>query len=104
MKFYHFLPICSLTTALAQPWGSDDCHGSVYFLDNDPNGSSVVDITIGPDGRLKDDVTRTSTKGVGAIGTNLTGFPNPVDSLMSQGAIVVDQDVSFPLHARIEWC
>lgn len=74
-------------------------HGSVqaaYFLDNDPAGSSLVSLKVGADGKLSDPV-RTSTGGIGSIGTNTTGFPNAADSLMSQGSVVVSGNVCIRL-------
>lgn len=74
------------------PWHSNGAKAA-YFLDNDPSGSSVVSLKIGKDNLLSDPI-RTSTNGYGAIGVNLTGFPNTADTLMSQGAVVVSGDVS----------
>ena len=75
------------------PWHKNHASKAAYFLDNDPSGSSVVSLKIGKDHLLSDPV-RTSTDGYGAIGVNLTGFPNAADTLMSQGAVVVSGNVS----------
>lgn len=66
---------------------------AAYFLNDDPNGSSIVSLRVGSDNLLSDPV-KTSTNGYGAIGTNLTGFPNTADALMSQSSVVVSGDVS----------
>lgn len=79
--------------------GKHDGVKAAYFLDNDPAGSSIVSLKVGEDGTLSDPI-RTSTGGVGSIGTNTTGFPNSVDSLMSQGSVVLSGDVYFPRIAR----
>ena len=73
---------------------------AVYFLDNDPSGSSVVSLKVGKDNLLSDPV-RTSTNGYGAIGVNLTGFPNTADTLMSQAAVVVSGDVSSSVPKKL---
>jgi hypothetical protein len=77
------------------PWWHHNAAKAVYFLDDDPSGSSVVSLKVSYDGRLSDPV-RTSTDGFGSIGVNGTGFPNQADALMSQGAVVVSGDVGSP--------
>lgn len=105
----HSLTLCVFATvALASPVRRGHGHGSwphngaanaAYFLDNDPSGSSIVSLQIANNGQLSDPV-RTSTDGYGAIGTNLTGFPNAVDTLMSQSAVVVSGNVSSSVDGR----
>jgi len=70
---------------------------AAYFLDNNPRGSAVICLSIGFDGIVNDPV-RTSTGGYGAIGTNLTGFPNAADSLISQGSVTVNGNVGSLKH------
>lgn len=78
-----------LGAALAAPLnGHRALRGSAaYFLDNNPEGSSIISLHV--DNGLLSDPFRTSTGGQGSIGTNTTGFPNAVDSLMSQGSVAV---------------
>lgn len=82
------------------PWWHQHAAKAVYFLDDDPSGSSVVSLRVGKDQLLSDPV-RTSTNGFGAIGVNGTGFPNAADALMSQGAVVVSGDVGSPVLGEI---
>ena len=84
------------------PWSHQNGAKAVYFLDDDPSGSSIVSLKVGKDGHLSDPL-RTSTNGFGAIGTNLTGFPNAGDPLMSQSAVVVSGDVSAQLSIASEY-
>ena len=79
------------------PWWHQNAAKAVYFLDDDPSGSSIVSLHVGNDQLLSNPV-RTSTNGFGAIGVNGTGFPNPADALMSQDAVVVSGDVGFSVH------
>lgn len=94
----HLILLSSLVSAvLAAPWnhaqGRDGSSGkTAYFLDNDPSGSSIVSLKIGADGKLSNPV-RTLTGGNGAIATNKTGFTDDVDTLDSQGSVVVSGDV-----------
>lgn len=70
---------------------------AAYFLDNNPSGSAIICLRIRSDGIVNDPV-RTSTGGYGAIGTNLTGFPNAVDPLISQGSVTVNGNVGSLKH------
>ena len=107
-----FLSFCLLAQAAwASPLAQGYGHGgwphngaakAAYFLDNDPSGSSIVSLHIANDGQLSHPA-RTSTNGYGAIGTNLTGFPNTADSLMGQSAVVVSGDVSFSVRGQVVW-
>jgi hypothetical protein len=90
MRFLTLTSLISATvsaTPLAQwhgkPWGNKHSAKAAYFLDDDPSGSSIVSLHINSDGMISDPV-KTSTNGYGAIGVNLTGFPNTADALMSQ--------------------
>lgn len=65
---------------------------AAYFLDNNPNGSAIIALTVGSDGLLSDPV-RTSTGGYGAISVNPDGSPRPVDTLSSQGSVTVKGNV-----------
>ena len=100
MRFLTLTSLISATvsaTPLAQwhghgkPWGNKHSAKAVYFLNDDPSGSSIVSLHINSDGMVSDPV-KTSTNGYGSIGVNLTGFPNPSDPLMSQvrRRIVID--------------
>ncbi|KAK1021105.1 hypothetical protein LTR33_018568, partial [Friedmanniomyces endolithicus] len=71
---------------------------AAYFLDNNPSGSAIICLRIGSDGIVNDPV-RTSTGGYGAIGTNLTGFPNAVDPLISQGSVTVNGNLLLTVNA-----
>ncbi|KAI6879897.1 hypothetical protein KC360_g7647 [Hortaea werneckii] len=71
---------------------------AAYFLDNNPNGSAIIALTVGPDGLLKDPV-RTSTGGYGAISVNPDGSPRPVDTLSSQGTVTVKGNMLFTINA-----
>lgn len=84
------------------PWWPKHAAKAAYFLDDDPAGSSIVSLRLDESGMLSDPI-RTSTNGVGAIGTNTTGFPNPADALMSQGAVIISGNVCcmiLNLHMR----
>ena len=76
-------------------WPHKNGADAAYFLDNDPHGSSIISLRVGKNGHLSDPV-RTPSNGYGAIGTNLTGFPNIADSLMSQSSVVLSGNVSYP--------
>lgn len=99
MQFFTYAML--LTPALAAPFERNGLdrrsakeNAAAYFLDNNPDGSSIVSLRIGGDGTLSDPV-RTSTNGFGLIGTNTTFFPNAADSLFSQDSVVVSGDVRF---------
>ncbi|KAI7362386.1 hypothetical protein KC354_g7318 [Hortaea werneckii] len=82
------------------PFGQHDggLTSAAYFLDNNPNGSAIIALTVGPDGLLKDPV-RTSTGGYGAISVNPDGSPRPVDTLSSQGSVTVKGNMLFTINA-----
>ena len=100
MKFLSFSIL--LPVALAFPFNPSLHHSlngrnnaaakAVYFLEDDPSGSSIVSLRVRSDAKISDPV-RTSTQGKGAIATNLTGFPNAVDALSSQSAVFVSGNV-----------
>ncbi|KAI7338453.1 hypothetical protein KC315_g1751 [Hortaea werneckii] len=71
---------------------------AAYFLDNNPNGSAIIALTVGSDGLLSDPV-RTSTGGYGAISVNPDGSPRPVDTLSSQGSVTVKGNMLFTINA-----
>ena len=101
LRLCMLLPVATLATPLGRgfgyaPWPYNGAAKAAYFLDDDPTGSSIVSLRIGKNRHLSDPI-RTSTDGYGAIGTNLTGFPNAVDPLMSQSAVVVSGSVSLPV-------
>ncbi len=72
----------------------DGSNRAAYFLDNNPlnpKGNSIVSLKIGEDGLLSSPV-RTYTGGKGLFGLNSNGNAGP-DSLFSQDAVVVEQNV-----------
>ncbi|RMZ22563.1 hypothetical protein D0859_13402 [Hortaea werneckii] len=71
---------------------------AAYFLDNNPNGSAIIALTVGPDGLLSDPVC-TPTGGYGAISVNPDGSPRPVDTLSSQGSVTVKGNILFTINA-----
>lgn len=68
---------------------------AAYILDNDPAGASVISLKIDMDDGLLSSPVRTSTGGIGLYGKNAMGNAGP-DSLFSQDAVVVEQDVRIP--------
>ncbi|KAK4464847.1 hypothetical protein QBC42DRAFT_344320 [Cladorrhinum samala] len=70
---------------------------ALYFLDNNPAGSSIVALKIAEDGTLSDPV-RTSTGGSGSIGLTADG-PAQIDSLFSQDSVVVSGNNLFTINA-----
>ncbi|KAK1808853.1 hypothetical protein LTR12_016799 [Friedmanniomyces endolithicus] len=101
-----FLPSLLLLVPTVLSASVDIWHGhqgdgtakAAYFLDNNPSGSAIICLRIGFDGIVNDPV-RTSTGGYGAIGTNLTGFPNAVDPLISQGSVTVNGNLLLTVNA-----
>ncbi|KAL2074889.1 hypothetical protein VTL71DRAFT_8669 [Oculimacula yallundae] len=76
----------------------DDRNRAVYFLDDDPNGSSIVSLKINPlDGTLSDPL-RISTRGKGLPGVVAGASPGSVpvpgaaDPLFSQDSVVVSEN------------
>ena len=68
---------------------------ALYFLDNDPAGGSIVSMQIGDNGSISNP-QRTSTEGYGLSSLFFTtGDDFPVDSTLSQGAVMVKDSVSF---------
>jgi hypothetical protein len=87
-----------LVSALAIGSRDSGCLRAAYFLNNDPAGSSIVSLKIAEDGTVSDPIS-TSTGGKGLLG--LTAGANGAaataggaDTLFSQDAVVVQQDVS----------
>jgi hypothetical protein len=74
----------------------DDSNRAAYFLDNNPAGSSIIALKISEDGFLSSPV-RISTGGEGLYGKNSGGDAGP-DSLFSQDAVVVEQNVWILLN------
>jgi hypothetical protein len=74
----------------------DDSNRAAYFLDNNPTGSSIITLQISKDGLLSSPV-RISTGGYGLYGKESGGDAGP-DSLFSQDAVVVEQNVWLPLR------
>lgn len=104
---YQLTGLLFLTVTLAAPqrWihdcsGHDNGKKAAYFLDNDPSGSSLVSLCIGENGILSSPI-RTPTGGYGSITLNATdNLPVPVDSLQSQGSVLVSGNVSSSLVSR----
>lgn len=88
-----------LIAANASPVSHDRRDGgqnrAAYILDNDPAGASVISMKIGVDDGLLSSPVRTRTGGNGLYGKNAKGDAGP-DSLFSQDAVVVEQDVRIP--------
>ena len=69
MKFFSLLALAPLASA----WPvSHSGPQAIYFLDNNPKGSSVVSLRVAPDGTISNPL-RTSTGGKGMIGKTNTG-------------------------------
>ncbi|KAM3543747.1 hypothetical protein ARSEF1564_003300 [Beauveria bassiana] len=72
---------------------------ALYFLDSNPANTSIISLPILQDGSLdKSRAVRTSTGGLGSIGRNMNGTV-PVDSLFSQGSVVVSGKYLFTVNA-----
>lgn len=103
---YQLTGLLFLTVTLAAPqrWihdrsGHDNGKKAAYFLDNDPSGSSLVSLCIGENGILSSPI-RTPTGGYGSITLNATdNLPVPVDSLQSQGSVLVSGNMLFTVNA-----
>ncbi|KAK5689796.1 hypothetical protein LTR17_026141 [Elasticomyces elasticus] len=76
--------------ALAQRSAFDT---AAYFLDNDPLGNSIVSLVIDRDSMLSNPA-RTLTGGRGSDIVSLAGVPAGVDTLGSQGSVVVSGNVT----------
>ncbi|KAI5926672.1 hypothetical protein F4810DRAFT_707210 [Camillea tinctor] len=68
---------------------------ALYFLDNNPYGTSIVAVTLGDDGRLSAP-KRTLINGVGVLGLRVNR-PTVMDSLFSQDSVVVDGNLLFTI-------
>ena len=91
------LAFLAINVVLASPLAlqaREDTRSRVaYVLGNKPEGNVVLSLAIdSDDGRLSSPV-QTSTGGKGLIGLT-NGQSNLMDSLFSQGAVAVSQDVS----------
>nr|POE82747.1 hypothetical protein CFP56_68151 [Quercus suber] len=110
-----FAALALLPTAFAVPWGPPHPFGqpfghpsghpsgpepkALYFLENNPAGSAIVALSIGPDGSISDPI-RTSTQGLGAFEFNATtGAAVPLDTMGGQDAVVVNENLLFTLNA-----
>ena len=74
------------------PERRDGQNRAAYILDNDPAGASIISLKISVDNGFLSTPVRTGTGGKGLYGKDSKGDAGP-DSLFSQGAIVVEQDV-----------
>ena len=85
-----------MASALALPKGPDGFHfkRSVYFLNDNPAGSSIVAVAMDDHGLLTDFNKSTSTQGKGGHLVSASGAPATQDPLGSQGSVVVSGDVS----------
>lgn len=71
---------------------------ALYFLDNDPSGGSMVSMHLHSNGSLSQP-KRFSTQGYGAIATYFTtGEDFPLDGTLSQGAVIVRNNVGTIDH------
>ena len=87
----------AISAALASPLAlqaREDTRSRVaYVLGNKPEGNVILSLAIGLDDGCLSSPVQTSTGGKGLIGLT-NGVSNMKDSLFSQGAVVVSQDVS----------
>ncbi|KAK4952151.1 hypothetical protein LTR10_010071 [Elasticomyces elasticus] len=103
MLLRRYLCLVPVTTAVAAPTlhpsdlaalAQRSAFGTTaYFLDNDPSGNSIVSLVTDRHGMLSNPV-RTSTRGRGSDMVSLAGVPAGVDTLGSQGSVVVSGNVT----------
>ncbi|KAK5720278.1 hypothetical protein LTR15_007551 [Elasticomyces elasticus] len=109
MLLRRYLCLVPVTTAVAAPTlhpsdltalAQRSAFGTTaYFLDNDPLGNSIVSLVTDRHGMLSSPV-RTSTHGRGSDMVSLAGVPAGVDTLGSQGSVVVSGNVfSFQINS-----
>lgn len=103
MWAYYLTLATSVASALPSQWlqpgpPRHDAKSVAYFLENSPDGCNIVSLRIGADGCLSDP-TRTPTGGVGSLAVNATGAPLTVDTLGSQGSVVVQGDYLFTVNS-----
>ncbi|KAK5110383.1 hypothetical protein LTR62_006091 [Meristemomyces frigidus] len=79
-------------------WGSGYANKAIYFLENNPSGSSIVSMKISTNGSISNP-KRTATGGVGSITLNSTGQPVAADSFQSQSSVFVSGDYLFTVNA-----
>lgn len=73
---------------------------ALYFLENHPDGGSIVSLELMGDGKLGEP-KKTSTGGFGLQSKIYgTGLDFPADPLLSQGAVTVRDNVSQTSHDR----
>jgi hypothetical protein len=85
------LALSAAASPFSPEYKRDGTNRAAYFLDNNPAGSSIITLKISEDGLLSSPV-RISTGGLGLYGKNSGGDAGP-DSLFSQDAVVVEQNV-----------
>ncbi|KAK3642767.1 hypothetical protein LTR56_010591 [Elasticomyces elasticus] len=108
MLLRRYLCLVPVTTAVAAPTlhpsdlaalAQRSAFGTTaYFLDNDPSGNSIVSLVTDRHGMLSSPV-RTSTRGRGSDVVSLAGVPAAVDTLGSQGSVVVSGNLLFTVNA-----
>ena len=90
----------AINVALASPLAlqsrEDNRSRAIYILNNKPEGNTLLSLAIGVEDGLLSSPVQTPTGGKGLIGVTM-GAPNKMDSLFSQGAVVVSQDVCADL-------
>ena len=86
----------ALASPLALQARQDNRSRVAYLLGNKPEGNVLLSLAIGVDDGLLSSPVQTSTGGKGLIGVT-NGQPNAADSLFSQDAVVVSQNV------RTDW-
>lgn len=103
MHFPTYLLVPQLVSALVINQ-RDSQNRAAYFLDDNPNGSSIVSLKINPlDGTLSDPI-RTYTGGEGLQGLFMSATPGvpatpgAADPLFSQDAVLVSQDYLFTVN------
>ncbi|KAF2151614.1 hypothetical protein K461DRAFT_321815 [Myriangium duriaei CBS 260.36] len=100
MKSFYipFVLGCLHTATHAAPAARPQKPAALYFLDNNPAGSSVVSFALGDNG-IPTNPVKTATGGVGLISLNATGSPVAADPLMSQGSVRIYGNLLFTVNS-----
>lgn len=81
------------SASLPRDYASSAGKAYLYFLQNDPNGSSIVAVDSDSKGKV---TTVTSTEGKGASIFSSPGQIPTIDTLNTQGSVAVVDDVRRP--------
>ncbi|KAJ2894064.1 hypothetical protein MKZ38_007959 [Zalerion maritima] len=73
---------------------------AIYFLDNSPNGTSIVSVPVEKDGTLSSssDAVRTPTGELGLFSVDSNGVAPMADTLVSQSSLLVSGDFLFNVN------